>query len=235
MAHAHLELTLLPLRLRSRAGALLLALAAASGSLRAALPADIVAPSYQLSLAQDEAWRTLFQTLANQGGIHSQFEEFRFLPIRKTPIILTGEMRLSPEHGLSLHYLKPEESRVIIDSRGILLRDARGRSRDVGSDPRARGATGTLLQVLRFDLAVLERDFTLYGAREGIAWKVVLEPKPEAIAQDTSLGRIIIHGQEEAVLLIELRRSDRQRIEIHVGDTRIGVSFSPEELSAYFR
>ncbi len=235
MADAHLDLTLLPPTLRLRAAALLLTFATGGGALRAALPSDIVAPSYQLSLEQDDSWRMRFHVLASQGGIHSQFQEFRFLPIRKTPLILTGEMRLSPEHGLSLQYLKPEESRVIIDSRGILLRDAKGRTRDVGSDPRARGATATLLQVLRFDLAVLERDFTIYGAQEGIAWKVVLDPKPEAVVRDASLGRIVVHGQEEAVLLIELRRSDRQRIEIHVGATRTGVSFSPEELSTYFR
>lgn len=228
MAHAHLELNL-------RTFIIALLLATTVGSLPAALPADIVSPAYRLSLERDEAWRTRFKTLADQGCIHSQFTELRFLPIRKTPVILTGEMRLSPERGLSLHYLKPEESRIIIDSRGILIRDAGGRTRDVGSDPRARDATGILLQVLRFDLSVLSHDFMLYGAQEGIAWKVVLEPRPEAIARDGALGRIIVHGQEDAVLLIELRRSERQRIEIHVGDTRTGVTFTPEELTAYFR
>jgi len=231
MAHTHLDLKSRILGI----AALLVAAMAVSHALRAALPDDIVSPEHRLTLAGDSSWRALFQTLASQGGIHSQFEELRFMPIRKRPIVLTGEMRLSPDRGLSLHYLTPEESCVMIDAGGIAVRDSKGRVHDIGSDPRARGATGTLLQVLRFDTTVLERDFIIYGARDGIAWRVVFEPKPEAAARDISLGRIIVHGQEDAVLLIELRRSDRQRIEIHVGTTRTGLTFTPAELSAWFR
>lgn len=202
---------------------------------QAALPEDIVSDQYRLNLAQDEAWRSLFQQLASQGAIRSQFEELRFIPIRKKPIVLTGEMRLSPERGLSLHYLTPKEDRIIIDERGILIRDAEGRGREVGNDPRARGATTTLLQVLRFDLPVLQRDFAVYGVREGHAWQVVLDPKPEAVARDSSLSRILVKGQNDVLLIIELRRSERQRVEIHVGKTETGVTFSAEELTRFFR
>lgn len=230
---AHTLLALKPLRIAAAAAAVLFVVSEVS--LRATLPDDIVAPPYRLSIANDPFWRTLFHTLSSQGGIHSQFEELRFLPIRKRPVVLTGEMRLSPDRGLSLHYFKPEESCVMIDSRGIVFRDAKGRVHEVGSDPRAQGATSTLLQVMRFDPAVLERDFAVYGVRDGIAWQVVFDPKPEAAARDISLGRIIVRGQEDAVLLIEFRRSDRQRIEIHVGPTRTGVTFSPTELATWFR
>jgi len=202
---------------------------------RAALPADIVTPHYRLNLSTDDAWRAHFQKLATQGGVYSQFEEFRYLPFKKTPVVLTGEMRLSPERGLSLRYLKPEENLIAIDEKGILVRDAKGRTRDVGGDPRAKGATSTLLQVLRFDLGTLQRDFFVYGAKEGLAWQLAFEPKPEALALDSSLGRIVVRGQEETVSIIELRRSERQRIEIHVGATKTGVTFSPEELATYFR
>lgn len=230
---AHTLLALKPLRIAAAAAAVLLVVSAVS--LRATLPDDIVAPSYRLSIANDPFWRTLFHTLSSQGGIHSQFEELRFLPIRKRPVVLTGEMRLSPDRGLSLHYLKPQESCVMIDSRGIVFRDAKGRVHEVGSDPRAQGATSTLLRVMRFDPVVLERDFAVYGVRDGIAWQVVFDPKPDAAVRDISLGRIIVRGQEDAVLLIEFRRSDRQRIEIHVGPTRTGVIFSPTELATWFR
>lgn len=230
---AYTLLALKPLRIAAAAATVLFVVSAVS--LGATLPDDIVAPPYRLSIANDPFWRTLFHTLSSQGGIHSQFEELRFLPIRKRPVVLTGEMRLSPDRGLSLHYLKPEESCVMIDSRGIVFRDATGRVHEVASDPRARGATSALLQVMRFDPNVLERDFAAYGARDGIAWQVAFEPKPEAAARDISLGRIIVRGQEDAVLLIEFRRSDRQRIEIHVGPTRTGVTFSAAELATWFR
>ncbi|HRE82563.1 MAG TPA: outer membrane lipoprotein carrier protein LolA [Opitutaceae bacterium] len=202
---------------------------------RGALPADIVKPEYRLELSREIEWQTLFQQFAAQGSVLSAFEELRYLPIRKRPIVLTGEMRLSPERGLSLHYLTPEENRIIIDDQGILVRDAQGRSRDVGNDPRAKGATRSLLQVLRFDLATLERDFILYGAREGHAWQVVLDPKPEAVVRDASLGQIVVRGQDQTLLMIELRRSEKQRIEILVGKTETGVTFSAEDLATYFR
>lgn len=232
---AHTLLVLKSTRLAAAAVAVAAMFFVSEGSLRATLPDDIVSPAHRLSIASDPFWRGLFHTLSSQGGIHSQFEELRFLPIRKRPVVLTGEMRFSPDRGLSLHYLKPEESCVMIDSRGIVFRDATGRVHEVASDPRARGATSALLQVMRFDPNVLERDFAAYGARDGIAWQVAFEPKPEAAARDISLGRIIVRGQEDAVLLIEFRRSDRQRIEIHVGPTRTGVTFSAAELATWFR
>ena len=47
--------------------------------------------------ANDPAWRDLFTKLAPTKTRQSKFEERRFFPFRKEPVVLTGEVRIVPD------------------------------------------------------------------------------------------------------------------------------------------
>jgi hypothetical protein len=210
---------------------LLLLLFAVAPGLRAELPAE---PGPELILgANDAAWQPLFAALAAKGTVVSAFTEHRWFPFRKVPVVLEGEMRFSPTRGLSLRYVKPEERLMVVDARGMLLRDARGRNREVPADPRAPDIDAALLPVLRFDRAELAKTFHLYAVRAGWEWRLDFVPRSVELA--STLGRITVIGVNDAVCMLEFRRSATQRVEIIIGATQTGVTFTPDEERRFFR
>jgi hypothetical protein len=181
----------------------------------------------------DAAWQPLFAALAAKGTVCSAFTEQRWFPFHKTPVVLEGEMRFSPTRGLSLRYVKPDERLMVADARGLLLRDARGRSREVPADPHVPDINAALLPVLRFDRAELGRQFHLYAVRAGEEWRLDFVPRAVELAR--TLGRITVIGAGEAVRRLEFRRSATQRVEIIIGATQTGVTFTPDEEKRFFR
>jgi len=183
--------------------------------------------------SNDAAWRPLLAELAAKGTVYAPFTERRHFAFRSVPVILQGEMRLDPERGLSLHYLSPEVSTMIVDAKGVVLRDARGRSRALPNDPSSPSAATALLPVLRFDLVGLDRNFTIRAARAGAAWRFDFTPKNPELKR--SLGSIVVEGQGDLVRQLEFRRSATQSVSIEVGDPKSGVVFGSDEAARYFR
>ena len=101
------------------------------------------------------------------------------------------------------------------------------------ADPRAAAANEALLHILRFDLAALEKDFELYGQRDGTAWTLGLVPRTEALRR--SVGRITVTGEAAAIRRIEIRRTAKQAIEIIIAPPRPTAAFTAEEVKRYFR
>ena len=207
----------------------LAAMALAVATVLAANPAEPL-PVPRIAVDTPE-WRELMQAFARQPDLSATFEERRFFQFRKDPIVLHGVARVSRERGLSLHYSAPEERVVILDAQGVLVRDAAGKS--LPSDPRAEAANRALLQVLRLDLAALEKDFDLHGARSEQAWTLALVPQAEALRRST--GTIHVSGEGTQVRGIELRRSARQRIEINLTVTDPAAKFGADDVARYFR
>ena len=194
------------------------------------LPAcgPVIAPG-----GSDAAWQPLFTALAAQGSIWSAFTEQRWFLFRKTPIILKGELRFSPMRGLSLQYREPETRTIIADDHGLAMRDARGRTHEVPSDPRATGLTTALLPIMRFDLRALEQAFEMHAARNGAAWRLDFVSRDPAVAR--ALGTVIVSGEDTSVRQLEFRHSAKERVEIQIGEVRTGVSFTPDEEQRFFR
>jgi hypothetical protein len=201
------------------------------GELRAAVPA---APGPELTIGEnDAAWRPLFVALAAQGGVYSTFTEHRWFSVRKEPVVLRGELRHSADRGLSLRYMKPEEQVLVVDARGLLMRSADGRTRSMAADPRAPRIDAALLPVLRFDLPALVKLFSLRAARDGEDWRLDFAPRTPELAR--SLSTLVVEGTGESVRRLEFRRSAKQRVEVLIEETRIGVTFTPEEEKRFFR
>lgn len=198
-------------------------------------PASTPVPAGNLIVdpVNDPAWKDLFTRLAPNKARRSKFEEQRIFPFRNTPIVLTGDIRLLPERGLSLSYLGAKPQIVIIDRKGVLVRDEHGLERSAPSDPRAEAATSALFQILQFDLPALAKTFVLHGRRDGEAWTLGFEPRDATLGN--LIGRVIVQGESGRLDHINLVKSDKQRIDISIRETQEDVAFSAEELKRFFR
>ena len=194
---------------------------------------SIVAPAYRLALDPvDPAWLDLAAAMNRHTAVCAPFEERRWFPFRKTPVVLRGEVRIDATRGLSLHYELPQERIVLADHRGMLVRED-GHESAPPADPRATAANDALLHVLRFEFAPLAATFELYGRRDDRAWTLTLVPKAEDLRR--ALGEIIVEGETDRPHRIVLRRSPVQRVEIIIGEPWPEVPFTDEDVRRFFR
>jgi hypothetical protein len=193
-----------------------------------------IEPATKLA-ADDPAWRDLAAAFAAQPDLVAHFDERRYFPFRKEPLRLAGEVRVSQEHGLSLHYTEPEDRVMIVDAAGVELRPPLANGAAASADPRTGSLANPafLLDVLRFDVAALQKNFELYGRREQDAWALALVPRDQRMQR--ALGRIYVRGTGPTVHAIELRRSARQHIDIAITDPRPVRAFSAAERKEFFR
>ena len=194
----------------------------------------LVSPETRLSdPAKDPAWRELFAQLAPNKTRQSTFEERRYFPFRKTPVVLRGEIRIVPELGLSLRYLEPEPRILIVDKKGLLMRDDAGQERAAPSDSRAQAATSAMVHVLRFDFDALQKDFEVHGRRDGTRWALAFVPRDPNFAN--LLGVLTVSGEQNALRTIEMIKSPTQRIEIAIRETQEDVLFTADTIRRFFR
>ncbi|HTL68539.1 MAG TPA: glycosyltransferase [Lacunisphaera sp.] len=191
----------------------------------------LVAPSHRLGPAAP-GWRDLVGAFAHNTDVAATFTERRYFPFKSAPVELAGVVRVSPTHGLSLHYAAPANLTVILDAEGMLRRSAAG-ERSPPADPRAAGATAALRHIVRLDLAALEPDFELYGEREGATWSLALVPRSESLRR--SVGRITVSGAAATIRRVEIRRTPQQSVEILIDPPEPPAVFTREELRRYFR
>jgi hypothetical protein len=191
----------------------------------------LVNAEHRLS-ADAPAWRDLTDAFAHQADTTADFTERRHFPFKKDPVELQGVVRVSTAHGLSLQYITPEARTVILDAQGMLIRVPSGQ-KPPPADPRATAANDALRRILRFEFAALEKDFELYGRRDGADWTLALMPRTETLRR--SIGRITVAGHATAIRRIELRRSAKQVIDILIAPPRPPAAFTTEDLKAYFR
>lgn len=181
----------------------------------------------------DAEWQPLLLALAGKGSVFATFTEQRWFSFRRDPVVLTGEMRMSPEHGLSLRYLKPDEKMMIVDSRGIVLRNARGWSRVLKPDPESMNTGDALLRVMRFDLDGLVRDFEVHAVGDQKAWRFDFVPRAKELNE--KVGPITVWGAEEKVVRLEMKPEKGPRIEIAINSAQENVTFTTTELEKFFR
>lgn len=192
---------------------------------------ELVAPSHQLPPAA-ASWSDLVAAFGHNPDVTADFTESRRFPFKKEPVQLTGEVRVSAARGLSLHYIIPEERTVILDDQGVLIRAPAGQKAPP-ADPRAAAANEALLHLLRFDLPALEKDFVLYGRRDGEGWELALEARTDALRR--SVGRITAGGVGPTIRAIEIKRTEKQIITIAIAAPRPAAPFTADEVKAFFR
>jgi len=181
----------------------------------------------------DPFWHELATRVAQQRATMVSFSERRWFRFRKEPVLLTGEARISAEHGLSLHYRTPEPRTVIMDRSGLLIRDREGENVTPTGDPRATAINEAMLHILRLDFSALAKDFVVLGAHAGDEWAIALTPRAPELRQ--AIGHISVTGIRAAVTHIELRHSAKQRVEIDLSQPLPVPLFSVDDIKHYFR
>lgn len=194
---------------------------------------DVATPELIAQPSEDPQWRDLFAELSKPRARVSQFEERRHFPFRDKPVVLTGEIRLLPGHGLSIHYVEPKPQTLIVDAKGVLMRDDRGRQRTAPADNRAQAATSALFQILQFDVAGLQNTFEIRGRRDESTWSLAFTPKQSSLAE--TIGSVRVQGHDLQLDRIELDRADHQRIEILLRQTLNDVIFPDDVIKRFFR
>jgi hypothetical protein len=191
-------------------------------------------PAVELPAIQpnDPAWQDLAKAFAQRRNVTANFGERRWFPFRKQPVELTGEVRVSADHGLSLHYRTPEQRIVIVDQHGLLVREKSGET-SAPSDPRASAVNDALLHILRLDFGALQHDFDVRGTHDNHQWSIELIPRSEDLRR--VIGLIAVSGADTNVWRIELRHSPKQYVEIQMAAPFPPTPFTPDELKRFFR
>lgn len=196
-------------------------------------PAEAPLVAAQNLITPDAAdWKDLTEALAHRPDTLADFTERRRFSFKKQAVELTGEVRVSAAHGLSLHYLKPEERIVVLDAQGLRTPGAPG-AKAPPADPRMQAANAALLDALRLDLAALTGRFELYGRRTGDTWTIALVPREATLRR--AVERITVEGAAAVVNRIEIRHSAKQTIEILLAAPKAIAPFTAEDVAKYFR
>jgi hypothetical protein len=184
-----------------------------------------------IDFSRDRAWADWAARMAAPKTVEAPFAESRYFAFRRKPVALKGEIRIAPGRGLSLDYETPQARCVIVDDRGVLLRDPEGQ-RAVPSNDSSQAMTESLLRIIRFDLPGLENEFQLRGWKADGDWELVLTPRQSGAG---GLKTIVISGHEEQLREIQLIHSGDERIQVLIGPPRRNAVFSEQELNRYFR
>jgi hypothetical protein len=209
----------------------MLAAGAGSGAEARAADTTLIAPAHRLN-PEEPGWRELAARFAQRADTRANFEEQRFFPFSKNATVLKGEVRVSRRHGLSLHYISPDERTLIFDDQGMLVRDPAGHAKPP-PDPRGNAANEALRHILRFDFAALAPKFDLYGRQQGGTWSLALVPKAADVRR--AIGNIFVTGEGDFVRTIELYRSARQHIDIAMSGATSTGDFPADETKRFFR
>lgn len=207
-------------------GLLLLAAGLAGPALRAAALSN---PDPPISAA-DARWAPILAQLGRTEDRQSHFEERRYFPFRSSPVVLSGTVRISPTHGLSLEYQRPDYRLVIVDGEGLLMRDRQGQDHPVPNDPHLTQAMAAFVSILRFDRPQIEAHYFLHGSQAGPDWRISLVPR-----QAGDWSAIVLSGDAQGLAGIELVRSQSLRIVIALADPLPEVAFTAADLTRYFR
>jgi len=178
-------------------------------------------------------WAPLVTTLASKGAIYSTFTEQRWFGFKKTPVELKGELRYSPDQGLCLNYTGADAKMVILDSQGVLLRDAKGRQKAAPNDAKVSDLIRSVLTIMEMDLEQLRQTYQLHGVRKEADWRLDFEPRNKELAK--TLGTITVFGAQEDVKHLVFRRGSTARVEIFITATRSVQAFNADERKRYFR
>ena len=181
-------------------------------------------------------WDGLLGRLAATDWVRAPFTEKRYFSVRRMPVVLKGDLIVSREQGLSLHYDSAAItgwSCVIVDQAGLLLRDEHGKELIPPGDPRVANAQRILLNVLQLDLPPLAEAFEFRATGTAGDWQIGLLPRTaDARRAATS---VTLAGAGVNLQRIVLERTATQRVEIEIGTPEIGRAAVAAELQARFR
>lgn len=189
----------------------------------AAKPAGAAIAQPSAALAQ------LQQRVAQVPVLRGDFVQEKQVQGFKHPLVSQGKLLVASAHGVVWITQKPFPSELILTRDRILTRQADGRSRvevDARTQPALRSVNAMLFALMSGDVQALTTRFNAQPTLlAGGSWKLVLTPKPGALAQ--AFSQITLEGDRYVrKVQIEERNGDSTRLQFN------GLSETPAQLSS---
>lgn len=171
--------------------------------------------------------------LAKAQVLKGQFRHSKHLGEIPRPLIATGEFTFVRDLGVYWHTQQPFDSVVVLTGVGLAQWDGGAPALRVAADeqPAVRVIANIFMALFTLDVAVLSRDFDLYGdvavKQEG-GWIIGLKPRNAGIASVFAQATVAGSDDVEQVVLTDAR-GDRTVIDL------IGTTYSSDPPGADVR
>lgn len=196
----------------------------------AALPRLAAGPEPYAAELPEPA-RARLAALAAPRSLSAGFTESRFTPLKRTPVVVRGTVRIDRARGLSLAYDQARSPVVILDDKGLLLRHPDGREQS--APPEAEPDLRLLHALFVFDFATLEKTYALAAAdKPDGTWTLTFTRRADSPA---SYRELTLAGDATRLTAIRLAKTPNLKTEIALAPPVLDPAFTPEELARYFR
>ncbi len=178
---------------------------------------------------QGDALAQLQQRIAQVPVLRGEFVQEKQLQGFKHPLVSKGKLLVASAHGVVWVTQTPFPSELVLTRDRILTRQADGRSRvevDARTQPALRSVNAMLFALMSGDVQALTARFNSQPVLlPAGSWRLLLTPKPGALAQ--AFSQITLKGDRYVrTVLIEERNGDRTRLQFS------GLSETPAQLSS---
>jgi hypothetical protein len=137
--------------------------------------------------ADSELLTSVADRLVTQEQLQRDFEQEKLLPFLSRPLVSSGELSISRDHGLLWRVTDPVVSEMKVDSSGVQLD---GRSiKDAGT---GEMIAGLMQAFMTGELSSIQSTFTVSGELRGDGWNLVLIPR--SLFLKRALERIEVEG-----------------------------------------
>lgn len=178
---------------------------------------------------QGDALGQLQQRIAQVPVLRGEFVQEKQVQGFKHPLLSQGKLLVASAHGVVWVTQKPFPSELVLTRDRILTRQADGRSRvevDARTQPALRSVNAMLFALMSGDVQALTTRFDAQPTLlPGGSWRLLLTPKPGALAQ--AFSQITLEGDRYVrKVQIDERNGDSTRLQFN------GLSETPAQLSS---
>ena len=148
--------------------------------------------------------------IARRGAHETRFVEQRYLRFLDEPVESSGRLSYQPPDRLERITDKPKAEAMVLDGETLsMTRDGRTRSLSVSQLPAVGALVGSIRDLLAGDRAAIEKRYRVIAQGSDANWQLVLLPSDTELA--ALVTRIIVAGQAERMITIEIQQADGDR------------------------
>lgn len=175
----------------------------------------------------------LLEAFRGMEGLEATFREEKRIALLAEPLVSEGTLHYA-RGKLARHTLSPRRQSVLLEGERLRFFDGdREEVVDLGANAALRTFVTSFLRLLAGDRAALERAFDLRFDHEGARWRVVLEPKTDAVRR--MVRRIELEGTELILAKMRVVEASGDEARTTFSEVKPNRVYRDEELRRLFR
>ena len=175
----------------------------------------------------------LMRLFSTSGVVRAHFEETRWISLLAQPIETRGVVYFAPPDRLMRDTEHPGRSRVVVDGTRVAFEDETGhRVMDLGSSGVAQALTGSLMVLLRGDIAELHERYRVSFRSPENGWRLDLEPRSRKVR--ALIAVTTFRGRGASLLSMETVETNGDRTLALLRDVETRVELDAAELDKLF-